>query len=1315
MGRQSQKEAKVSKRLTKKTSPTKAAKEPKGSRKDKKDKKGQKKPKKDGKRPKLKGERAKNPYLYFVMTRRKDVISHAGIEDSPLNFERIAKALAAAWQDLSKEHRQPFEACAALDRSRRDLDQMKGAKLKNSPDELSTLVKAAVDALMHTPSNVDCSVAEKAATDVVKSMEALDARLSNSGRAVAAAGLRNGASNADVILAAGAVGSALGGRLTALIRKWSSVPASKRKVPKEAAKPKEAPKSPTPQAFGSGEGEGEGDVDMLRNKVVGMLMRATSKKHGQAHFETCKNIEISLYRQFGQNLKEYRQRARSLSVNLSRPENRLLAKVLDGSLSTSQLASLTGEELAPEGVRIEREMERQKYFREEVHLTAAPPKTKRDLYATREPNDDASMRPPKRRKSGVQEESRIDGPKATTSTSEAVVPLAESSGSSSSSSSSSSSDSDSDSESLWEDQFLALPIADQGNASGPSAEDGAGCGKAASSSPAPPTRSSPPAHDDKPDSLQFLLSMGFEESAAMNAFVQSRGNVEQAIALLHERDKPEAASSSSIAADTSSAPATAMASQPARGSPRTHNSPSAALEHLLSMGFEDIPAMMALEQSRGDLEQAIGLLLTRPSQLGKTLQVVRWYKSVQQLSHLALGAELRLWLLGLPLHRVCAESLSQLFLLASIVLSCSLCLAGLQERVLYVPGFRYTGWLALITSVSYTGFSLVERRCERDRQLHGSAYDYLKLSMLTMGGMYLTNFSLHYLSYPLRVVFKSSKLIPVMVLSVVYLKKRYTFFQYMAVLLLTAGVVVFTLGDAKGKALFDPIGIVFVVVGSLADAMAASYEEKRFFVQMGCSANEVVLYSNLLGSVWAVIASLLTGELLSAARHSADHWETVPMIVFASLFGYVAQSGVLLLIKHFGATVSEIVKSCRKVTTICVSFLVFGKPWNGYHMAGLLLFVASVSAERFGAGGSSRRFAMFLLTSSTFFVLRIFTGGFGPSVFSVVIDAGSSGTRLNIFRFDSWTMKLLDIDGQAQVFQEEEPGISDLFENTSALRQQMARLLDAAVSAVPHAQRGVTPLSLRATTSLEQLDMDQVQELMEGLKQQVSFAGFKDGGVQAMSGDAEAAAEWLTVNMLMSVFKPGMQGVRDPVAVMDLGGATLQMAYYLADHDVSRAKRQQLDAYVQRISLPFGSGNVHVYRHSYIGYGLITAKVKSFKYAEKAGFSLDRHPCLPYAAQASMRDYRTQLEAKGALDKLACAELVDLLLRKDLPCLQEPGLKEQFLGRASNPAFGNCSFAGVWAGPGTGPAEPLTSSAAAAAVACKLVKTGFLTAHVRCR
>ncbi|CAE8718061.1 unnamed protein product, partial [Polarella glacialis] len=131
-----------------------------------------------------------------------------------------------------------------------------------------------------------------------------------------------------------------------------------------------------------------------------------------------------------------------------------------------------------------------------------------------------------------------------------------------------------------------------------------------------------------------------------------------------------------------------------------------------------------------------------------------------------------------------------------------------------------------------------EKHVSGDTRRIGTLVDYVKLSLMTMGGMYLTNFSLHYLSYPLRVVFKSSKLIPVMALSVIYLKKRYTLIQYISVSLLTVGVVVFTLGDARGKASFDPRGIVVVVLGSIAEAFAANFEEKRLFGQLGCSAHE---------------------------------------------------------------------------------------------------------------------------------------------------------------------------------------------------------------------------------------------------------------------------------------------------------------------------------------------------------------------------------------------------------------------------------------------------------------------------------------------
>lgn len=96
----------------------------------------------------------------------------------------------------------------------------------------------------------------------------------------------------------------------------------------------------------------------------------------------------------------------------------------------------------------------------------------------------------------------------------------------------------------------------------------------------------------------------------------------------------------------------------------------------------------------------------------------------------------------------------------------------------------------------------------------------------------------------------------------------------------------------------------------------------------------------------------------------------------------------------------------------------------------------------------------------------------------------------------------------------------------------------------------------------------QVDELLERMRLHVAKAGFKDAGVQPMSGSEEALAEWMAVNMLLGSFEPGLQGVRSPAAVLDLGGATLQMAYHLHDRQATRARRSQMEHFVTRVSLP---------------------------------------------------------------------------------------------------------------------------------------------------
>lgn len=82
---------------------------------------------------------------------------------------------------------------------------------------------------------------------------------------------------------------------------------------------------------------------------------------------------------------------------------------------------------------------------------------------------------------------------------------------------------------------------------------------------------------------------------------------------------------------------------------------------------------------------------------------------------------------------------------------------------------------------------------------------------------------------------------------------------------------------------------------------------------------------------------LLLPRAIAAATTTAaplQHPETVPIICLFSCLGYVTVCLILLLIKHFGATSAEIVKSMRKVAQVALSFAVFPKPFDWKYLVG---------------------------------------------------------------------------------------------------------------------------------------------------------------------------------------------------------------------------------------------------------------------------------------------------------------------------------------------------------------------------------------------
>jgi len=262
-----------------------------------------------------------------------------------------------------------------------------------------------------------------------------------------------------------------------------------------------------------------------------------------------------------------------------------------------------------------------------------------------------------------------------------------------------------------------------------------------------------------------------------------------------------------------------------------------------------------------------------------------------------------------------------------------------------VPGYRFSGFMTLLTSATMAICGLLERLLTGDTQRAGSLMSYLKLSLLTLTGMYFTNASLQYLNYPTRVLFKSSKLVPTMVMGTVMQGRRYSWLEYLAAAGLVLGILLFTLGDAELRPDFHPMGIALIAIGIAADAATSNYEEREFFrLEHPVSQPEVVTYASLFGTLWSLILLLPTDELGPALKHSHAHPSVLPLIFASAVCGYVSVTFVLLLIHLYGATVTEMVKSMRKVLTVVLSFLLYPKPVSAKYLVGGLAVLLSLAA-----------------------------------------------------------------------------------------------------------------------------------------------------------------------------------------------------------------------------------------------------------------------------------------------------------------------------------------------------------------------------------
>jgi hypothetical protein len=101
----------------------------------------------------------------------------------------------------------------------------------------------------------------------------------------------------------------------------------------------------------------------------------------------------------------------------------------------------------------------------------------------------------------------------------------------------------------------------------------------------------------------------------------------------------------------------------------------------------------------------------------------------------------------------------------------------------------------------------------------------------------------------------------------------------------------------------------------------------------------------------------------------------------------------------------------------------------------------------------------------------------GDVVFSVVIDAGSTGSRVSVFRFkqdmDKKALKLL-----GEVFMQVRPGLSSFQDDPKGAAKSLAPLLAVAAKAVPPEVQNGTSLTLRATAGLRLINKTKSEAIL---------------------------------------------------------------------------------------------------------------------------------------------------------------------------------------------------------------------------------------------
>jgi len=261
-----------------------------------------------------------------------------------------------------------------------------------------------------------------------------------------------------------------------------------------------------------------------------------------------------------------------------------------------------------------------------------------------------------------------------------------------------------------------------------------------------------------------------------------------------------------------------------------------------------------------------------------------------------------------------------------------------------------------VTSLLYTMTASVGRYVRQEKPSTIPPAQFAVLGLTSMGSTFFSVRALRYVIYPIQVLAKSCKPVPVMLMGAL-MGKKYPAKKYIKVALIVGGVGLFMGGgSSKGKkggnddekdASSQMIGVTLLFISLCFDGGTGAYEDKLMSVHSVGPFD--LMYNIQMGkTILAGIGLIVLNQVHVFAQMCQDMGF---LLVALGLSGAIGQVFIFVTIAKFGALTCSIIGLARKVTTLVASIYFYGHSLNTVQFIGLVIAIGSMVYDFFGKKG----------------------------------------------------------------------------------------------------------------------------------------------------------------------------------------------------------------------------------------------------------------------------------------------------------------------------------------------------------------------------